>query len=182
MVTKLSFGADGRRGWQQTLSVRIQSEAAVRLYGVLSFFYASGTEEIKAEYVRVRKPDGTVVETPDSSIADISTNVAAAPTYSDFRQKQVPVKALGVGDVLEYSVRSSQQAPEVPSQFWYAQDLVDDAVVLDQTLEISVPKDKYVQVSSPKLKPETHDEGALRVYIWKYSHLAPSPPDSTKTD
>ncbi len=63
------------------------------------------------DYVRVRKADGSIVETPDSSIRDLATEVAAAaPTYSDLRQKQVPVKALGVGDVLEYSVRSSRQS------------------------------------------------------------------------
>ena len=112
---------------------------------------------------------------------DLATQVAAAaPTYSDLRQKQIPVKALGVGDVLEYSVRSSQQKPEVPGQFWYQQVLIDDSVVLNQSLEIRVPKDKYVQVSSPKLRYETRDEGDRRTYVWKHSHLAPSKPEEKK--
>jgi hypothetical protein len=128
-----------------------------------------------------QEASGSVVETPNSSALDVATEVATtAPTYSDLRQKQIPDKALGVGDVLEYSVRSWQRKPEVPGQFWYQQILIDDGVVLNQSLEIRVPKDKYVQVSSPKLKSETREEGDQRVYVWKHSHLEPSKPDDKK--
>jgi hypothetical protein len=73
MTTRVKFSADGAREWQQTLSVRIQSEAAVREFGVLSFSYGSANEKMNVEYVRVRKPDGSVVETPASSILDVAT-------------------------------------------------------------------------------------------------------------
>ena len=70
----------------------------------------------------------------------------------------------------------------MPGQFWYDDVFVDDAVVLNQTLEIRVPKDKYVQVSSPNLRAETHDEGGQRVYVWKHSHLEPSKPEDKKKE
>jgi transglutaminase-like putative cysteine protease/tetratricopeptide (TPR) repeat protein len=180
-TTKVSFSATGAREWRQKVSVRVQSEAAVRQFGVLGFLYNSDNEQMEIEYVRVKNADGSVVETPVSSVMDIATHIAAAaPTYSDLRQKQVPVKALGVGDVLEYSVRSSQRKPEVSGQFWYQQVFIEDAVVLNQSLEIDVPKDKYVQVSSPELKSETRDEGDRRVFFWKHSQLALSKPDGKK--
>ena len=88
-------------------------------------------QQVSIEYVRVRKSDGSVVETPASTALDVATAVAAvAPTYSDLRQKQIPVKGLGLGDVLEYSFQSSQRKPEVPGQFWYDDVFVDDAVSL----------------------------------------------------
>jgi TonB family protein len=178
LTTKVSFAADGAKEWRQTLSARIQSEGAVRQFGVLAFSYGSATDQITIEYVRVKKANGSVVVTPNSSIMDVATEVATvAPTYSDLRQKQIPVKALGVGDVLEYSVRIVEQSPEIPGQFWYAQDLPEDGVILNQSIEIRVPKSKYVQVSSPKLKPEIHEEEDQRVYIWRHSHLDPGKPD-----
>jgi TonB family protein len=181
MTTRISFSADGAREWRQTLSVRVQSEAAVRQFGVLSFFYNAESEQVKVEYVRVKKADGSTVETPESSALDIATEAAtAAPTYSDLRQKQIPVKALGTGDVLEYSVRNVRPKPEVANQFWYDQTLIDDAVVLNQSLEVRVPKEKYTQVSSPKLRAETRDEGGQRVYLWKHAHLEPSKPENKK--
>ncbi|HWF47828.1 MAG TPA: DUF3857 domain-containing protein, partial [Bryobacteraceae bacterium] len=181
VATKISFAADGSRERQQTLSVRIQTESAVRQYGVLAFSYGSASEQIKIDYVRVRKADGSVVETPESNGLDVASEVAiAAPMYRDIRQKQIPVKALGVGDVLEYSIQISQRTPEVAGQFWYDQTFIDDSVVLNETLEMRVPKEKYVQVSSPKLKPEIRDEGDVRVYLWKHSHLEPSAPSDKK--
>jgi transglutaminase-like putative cysteine protease len=68
----------------------------------------------------------------------------------------------------------------VPGQFWYEQVLIDDAVVLNQSLEISVPKDRYVQVSSPKLKSEIRNEGDRTIYVWTHSHLALSKPAEKK--
>jgi hypothetical protein len=38
LTTKVSFAADGAKEWRQTLSARIQSEGAVRQFGVLGFF------------------------------------------------------------------------------------------------------------------------------------------------
>lgn len=181
-ATTVSFSADGARESTLLLSVKIQSEAAVRQYGVLAFNYDSSSEEIKVDYVRVKKPDGTVVETPASSILDVGSEVATiAPTYSDIRQKQIPVKGLGTGDTLEYSIRGTQAKPEIPSQFWYSQTLIDGVVILNETLEIRVPKEKYVQVSSPKLKPQMHDENGQRVYLWTHSHLDPIKPVDNKT-
>ncbi len=181
MANKVKFSTDGSREWQQTLSVRVQSEAAVRQFGVLAFSYGSENEQVKVVYVRVRKADGSVVETPESSIQDVATEVAAAaPTYSDLRQKQIPVKALEAGDVLEYCFLSSQRKPEIPGQFWYDQSFVANGVVLNQTLEISVPKQKYVQVFSPKLQAEVHDAGDQRVYLWRHSQLETSKPEDKK--
>jgi tetratricopeptide (TPR) repeat protein len=181
MTTKVKFLSDGTSEVQQRLAIRLQSEAAVRRFGVLSFSYSSESEQVAIEYIRVRKPDGSVIGTPASSVMDVATEVAtAAPTYSDLRQKQIPVKALGVGDLLEYSVRVSTIKPKVPGQFWYEQGFVDDSVVLSQVLEVSVPKDKYVRVSSPKLKSETHDDGDQNVFVWKHAHLEPSTPKDKK--
>jgi TonB family protein len=181
VATKVTFSAEGARDWQQTMSVRIQSEAALRQFGVLSFSYGSETEQLNVEYVRVRKADGSVVATPESSIRDVATEIAAAaPTYIDLRQKQVPVKALSVGDLLEYSVHSSQQKPEAPGQFWYTEYFISGSVVLDQTIQISVPKEKFAQVSSPKVKSEMHEDGGQRVYVWHYSQLEVSQPDNKK--
>ena len=181
IATTVSFSMDGAREWRQTLAVRVQSEAAVRQFGVLPFSYSSDSEQFEIEYVRVRKPDGTIVETPKSSVMDVATQVAIlAPTYSDLRQKQIPVKALGVGDVLEYSVRSSQHKPEVPGQFWYEQTFIGNSVVLNQSLELRVPKNQYIQVSSPNLKSEIREDGNERVYLWTHAQLQPSKPEAKK--
>lgn len=60
---QIAFAADGAWQAEQSAAVRIQSEAGVRQFGVLSFSYKADNESLEVTYVRVRKPDGSVIET-----------------------------------------------------------------------------------------------------------------------
>jgi hypothetical protein len=170
------YTADGVGERVETMRVRLQSDAAVRALGVLTFPYASSNEHIELIYVRARKPDGSVVATSDQDAQDMPSAVTrAAPMYSDTREKQLPVKSLSVGDTLEWQAKVIRTAAEAPGQFWYAQSFMFGAVVLDENIELRVPQKKYVQVYSPLFKAEKKDEGDETVYRWHYSQTAPSP-------
>jgi hypothetical protein len=167
-TTDVSFNDDGTSRQETTARLRIQSDAAVQQFGVLSFPYQADCEKIEAFEIRVRKPDGTLVVTPPANAQDLAAAVArSAPTYSDAREKQIPVKVLGVGDVLEYRIVQVRTKAEAPGHFWYTDDFFKDRVVLDETLRISVPAGKYVKVSSPANKPERREENGRVTYTWK---------------
>ena len=171
-VTKVVYEADGTRTEETTVTMRIQSQAGVQHFAVLTFAYPSSNGTIEFDYVRVKKPDGTVIVTPNSNIQDMPAQVALqAPMYSDIHEKHVPVKALGVGDTLEYAVRDRTLKPEVPGQFWYHYDFYKDLICKDEELEINVPRDKYVKVASPDYPPLIKEEGMRRVYSWKVVNL-----------
>ena len=171
-ATKVVYNADGSGSREAMVAMRVQSQAGVQELAVLTFRYTSYNETVEVDYVRVRKPDGTVVVTPDSNVQDMSAEVTrSAPMYSDVHEKHVAVKALGIGDVLEYAVRYRTVKPQVPGQFWYEYNFYKRHIAKDEELEISVPRDKYVKVESPDYKPEIKDEGARRIYTWKTSNL-----------
>src|SRR5579884_1952821 len=114
------FNADGTGTREVTAVVRVQAEAGVQNFGVLTFTYTASSQTVEVDYVRVRRPDGTVVITPEYNIQDMPSQVTReAPMYSDIHEKHVAVKGLGVGDVLEYSVRYRTFKPQVPGQFWW---------------------------------------------------------------
>jgi Domain of Unknown Function with PDB structure (DUF3857) len=91
--------------------------------------------------------------------------------YSDVHEKHVPVKALGVGDVLEYLVCYRIVKPPVPGQFWFEYTFFKNTISKDEELEISVPRDKYVKVSSRELQARVKDENSRRTYTWKTANL-----------
>ncbi|MGA3043192.1 MAG: DUF3857 domain-containing protein [Bryobacteraceae bacterium] len=183
LSTDVTFAADGTLVWEQNLVVRVQSDVGVRRFGVLTFPYNAANEKIDLVYVRVRKPDGRVVETPESSVQDIPSDVTrSAPTYSDLREKQVPVKGLGAGDVLEYRARSTRTKAEVPGHFWFSHDFIKDAIVLDETLRLAVPRDKYVNLKSPSHQPELSEENGRKIYFWKTAQLDHPKPDDPKKE
>ena len=172
MSTRVDFKTDGTSTRHQISRVKVQSEAGVQEYGLLSFPYQSAVEHLEIEYVRVRKPDGTVVTTPPDFVQDMPSEVSrTAPLYSDLKEKQVAVKRLSPGDILEYAASWVSDKPLAPGNFWISWSFVKSAVALDDELEISYPKDREVKIKSRTVQPSTRDDGDRRIVTWKSSHL-----------
>jgi tetratricopeptide (TPR) repeat protein len=177
-ATAFAFKADGTGYREQTLAVKVQSDATLRQLGVVAVGFASASEHVEFHYVRVRRPDGTVLET---NVADAIEEPAPvtreAPFYSDLKQKELPVKGLHVGDTLEWQVRIIRTAAEAPGQFWGSNTFVSKGVVLAEDVELRVPANLTVNVwtnSSGIPAPKTAVEGAERVYRWSHNNLKPT--------
>ncbi len=169
------MAADGTGSKMTTVAVRIQSDATLKQFGVLNIPFASGTQHLEIQYVRVKRPDGTVVETPvDQAIEMPSPVTTAAPFYSDLKQMQLPVRSLRLGDTLEWQAKIVLTKPEAPGQFWGQENFSEDGVILSHTLELRVPKDTYINVWSPKNKPTETVDGGERVFHWVSSQLKPT--------
>jgi tetratricopeptide (TPR) repeat protein/transglutaminase-like putative cysteine protease len=170
--TAVSFENDGTGMRETTARVRVQSDAGVQQWGLLTFGYNSANEQGELGYVRVRKASGTVIETPAADVQDMTSNVTrAAPMYSDYREKHVAVKGLGVGDGLEYQFTTRQRTPLVPGQFWFAYDFDRTVIALDEVLVVSVPRNRDVRVKSPEREPAVTEQGNRRIYTWKRANL-----------
>jgi tetratricopeptide (TPR) repeat protein len=171
-ATKIDVSEDGSSIRSVEAEIKIAADAGVKAFAVLSFTYTSTNQVVDVEYVRVRKPDGTVIKTPDYNLQEMPAEITrTAPMYSDIREKHVAVKALGVGDTLEYKVRTRTLNSEISGQFWYEETLRKDQVIRDETLEVSLPSGKHVMVKSPDCKPQISDKDGSKVYLWKYSNL-----------
>jgi tetratricopeptide (TPR) repeat protein len=183
LETNVRFAASGTSEREQILRVRIESDSAVRQFGVLSFPFDNDGERVAVDYVRVRKADGSTVETPESNFQETPSAVTSgAPMYSDLREKQIPVKALASGDTMEYRVRWVRTKPLVQNQFWYEHDFLQDGVVEEETLAVSVPTGQYIKLSSPGIKPLIREENGQRTYSWKTAHVEAINPETKKPD
>jgi tetratricopeptide (TPR) repeat protein/transglutaminase-like putative cysteine protease len=172
LYTRVQAENDGTGTREVTAEVRVLADAGVKAFAVLNFTYTSDNEVVEIDYVRVRKPDGTVVKTPDYNIQDMPGEVTrTAPLYSDIHEKHVAVKGLGVGDVLEYLVRVRVTKPQVSGQFWFEYSFTKDSVSKDDRLELSLPGGKYFKIVSPEFKPDVAEESGRRIYRWAHSNL-----------
>jgi hypothetical protein len=94
--TTIRMHADGTGERLVHVRVRLQSEGAAREFSVLSVAFASAYETAGIDYIRVRKPDGTVIETPSGDAMEMPAPVTSeAPLYSDLKVKQQPVGRWG---------------------------------------------------------------------------------------
>jgi tetratricopeptide (TPR) repeat protein len=175
--TVIDMKADGTGEQTETMVVAVQSEAAARQFSVVSTFYAKQSQRAEFVYVRVRHPDGTVVETPLGDVQDQAAPVTQqAPFYSDLMIKQLPVKGLRVGDTLEWQTHNVRTVAEAPGQFWGAENFTREAIIEDQTIDLRVPLGLKLTV---RTKPESKaqliesDVDGRHLYRWSWKQLDP---------
>jgi hypothetical protein len=170
---KLKLENDGTSLQEQSARIRVQSDAGVKTFGLLTFSYESGTGSLDIDYVRVHKPDGSVVETPPDTIQDMPSEITRqAPFYSDLHEKHIAVKGLSVGDTLEYKIVSHVTKPLIPGQFWAYATFPHDFIHLQSQIEISVPRDRPIKFKSVDPQPTVSENGSYRVYSWSISVLS----------
>src|SRR6267143_3759329 len=174
ILNRVHFENDGTEMSETEAVIRIQSQAGVEEFGQLVFGYSSATEKLEVEYVRVRKPNGQVVVTPESTAQDFAPDVLKeAPMYSDYRQRHISVAALLPGDTLEYRTVIRVLTPLAAGNFWYEYTFPKGVVVNEDRLEIDIPKAREVKLKTPTRKPDVEDTGDRRTYTWVVKNIQP---------
>jgi tetratricopeptide (TPR) repeat protein/transglutaminase-like putative cysteine protease len=164
------FENDGTGREQVDVRIKINSDAGVQALGQLKVGYSALSDKLEIPYVRVTKPDGSVVTAQESAIQDVT--YPNALMYSDYHEKHISVPALRPGDILEYRFIRNIVDPLTPGQFYISYDFRDRGIVLDEQLEISIPKGRAIKLKNePGAEPKITDEGDRRIYRWKHSHL-----------
>jgi tetratricopeptide (TPR) repeat protein/transglutaminase-like putative cysteine protease len=171
--TSVRFEKDGTGRRELAIRARVQTDAGVQQFGQLAFGYNSVNEKLEIDYVSVLKADGSVVSAGPDSVQDLSAPIAReAPVYTDFRQKHITVPGLRPGETLEYKVAWVVHTPLAPSNFWFEDRFVAEVIVLDEQVEIDVPKDRPVKLkTNPGADPVITETADRRIYRWKRANL-----------
>ncbi len=174
---KMRYENDGSGTREITARLRVQTPAGLSKAGQLVFDYNAANEKIEIREVKVTKPDGSVITAGPEAVQDLSAPVTReAPMYTDARQKHVTVPGVAVGDIIEYDVLTTYQ-PLLPGQFWQAWSFVDNAISLDEQVDLDVPRDRPLKIKSPAgIEPTIRDERDRRIYHWAGSTERTSDP------
>jgi Tfp pilus assembly protein PilF len=178
LETKARFENDGTVTYDRYVRVRIQAESAVTANGLLAFSYLAGDESLEINYVRVRKPDGSTIDTPLDSVQDLTSEVTrSAPMYTSQHEKHVAVKGLAVGDLLEYRSLLTLLHPLTPGQFSFSFNFSKQSITLRERLEIDLPKGRAVKVVCSSVTPvvSSSGDGARAIYTFQSAHLKKDP-------
>lgn len=180
--TVYRFENDGTGHKEISARIRVQSEAGVELFGQLIFGYNSANESVQIPYVRVLKSGGTVVTAPASAIQDLTAPVAReAPVYTDYHQKHVTVPGLRPGEVLEYQVVTTTTTALAAGEFWMEHRFFDAGIVLDDQLEVNIPRNRAIKLKTrPGHEATVVDEADRRIYRWSSSHKQREEDDADK--
>ena len=138
---------DGTGTEEQTTTVKVQSEAALQQFGVLAISFERLSQTAEFGYARVHHPDGSVVETEVAGAMEQPAAVTReAPSYSDLYARELPIKDLRIGDVLEWRTVVTTTKPDIPGQVFGQRWFLSGAVVLRETRELRYPAAMPVKV------------------------------------
>jgi len=180
--TRVRFEADGTSRQESLARVKVQSDAGVQQLGEQNIGYNSANQKVQIEYIRVRKADGSVVTAGAEAVQDLSTAIAReAPVYTDYRVKHVSVPGLRPGDTLEYKVVTLTETPLAPGHFWFDYDFEKNTIVLDERLEMDVPKSRAIKLKTrPDREPTITEQGDRKIYTWTSRNLERPAEDAEK--
>src|SRR5580658_4213725 len=166
----MRFENDGTGRDESDAEIKIVSESGVQALGQLKIGYSALSDKLEIAYVRVHKPDGTVITAQESAIQDLT--FPDAPVYTDYHEKHISVPSLRPGDVLEYKFIRTTATPLTPGQFWTSYNFAEKGIVLDEELEINVPKDRQIKLKTkPGYDAKITEDGDRRIYHWTHSRL-----------
>ena len=67
---------------------------------------------------------------------------------TDYKEKHITVPGLHPGDTLEYDIVTHLVTPLARHEFWYTQNFLQNAIVLDERLDVNIPTGRTVIVKS----------------------------------
>ena len=91
----MRFENDGTGSDQTDATIKIVSESGVQALGQLKVGYSALSDKLEIAYVRVHKPDGTVIQAQESAVQDLT--FPDAPVYTDYHEKHISVPSLAAG-------------------------------------------------------------------------------------
>ncbi len=168
------FEADGTGRTVVETRVLVQSETGVQQLGQLLFPYVSERSRLELDFLRVHRPDGSVTDGSPDLLQDLPAPVTAQfPVYSDVRMLHVTVPSFRPGDILELRLTTHLETPDAPDRFWMADAFERNAIVLEETIEVDVPEDEWINLYHAEgMTPEIHQAKGRRTYRWTHANTA----------
>lgn len=162
--------ADGGFSRETEVRLKVNTEDGVKAAGTLRFEYERDMSTLTVRYVRVRKPDGTVVETPVASAIDVPAAITRdAPAYTDVYERHINVRGLAIGDVVEYVIRADVR-PMFPGHLGLEEEWGVAQATTDGEVTLSAPLSMALTVKTHDRQPAVTEVAGRRLYRWTFSH------------
>jgi len=171
----IRLDADGRGSKTYRYVVQILRQEAVSDYEELRFSYAPGHEKQTLNWLRVVRPDGTIISEGPShrQESDVPAQMGN-PVYADRRVLRLSVSGVAPGTIVDYSYTTEEQKPFLEG---------DDYNSWSLTMANTVRRSRYIVDLPASLRPLIQERnlrqprverqvGDRRVYMWSGQDIA----------
>jgi len=170
------FEADGRGVRTYRQIVQILTREGAERWGEQTFGYTGGDERLTVNWIKVVRPDGTVIsDKPTHEQESLAPVALEAPVYSDAKVRRVSIGGIAPGTLLDFSWSTERLKPVLARDFYTGWRVTTGVLVRRSRLILDVPA---------SLTPRLHEEnwqgprpvetvGGRRVYTWATNDVQP---------
>ena len=165
----VSFEADGRGRRTFRQIVQILRPEAVDNFQEFSFSYAPGHERMTVNWIRVVRPDGTVISAKPTfeQESDVPAQLGN-PVFVDRKVKRLSISGVAPGTIVDWSYTTEELSPYLPGDFQQSWRITTGNPVLRSRLIVDVPSDVKLRIKETNLDFQrvTATSGGRTVHTW----------------
>ncbi len=163
------FEADGRARTTYRQVVQILTREAAEQWGEQSFGYSSDRQRLTVNWIRVVRPDGSVIsDKPLHEQESVAPVAQSAPIYSDTKIRRVSIGGIAPGTLLDFSYTTEDLKPVMPGDFATGWRVTTGRLTRRSRLIVDVPASLQPRIEERNVAfPRAVREGnGRRVYTW----------------
>ncbi|HET7584020.1 MAG TPA: DUF3857 and transglutaminase domain-containing protein [Gemmatimonadaceae bacterium] len=171
-VVRREMDGSGSETYRQV--VQILKDAAVENWAEMSFSYAPEHQRLTINWIRVVKPDGTVVSAEPTHVQDADVPASISnPVYVNRKVKRVTLAGVAVGTLVDYSYTLEELKPYLRGDFSDSWSVTTGLPTRRSRFVLDVPAAMKPRIVERNLtfKRVTKESNGRRVYTWATSDV-----------
>lgn len=166
-VVRIEANGTGSRTYRQIIHV-LTREAAEN-WGELSFTFSPSRERLTVNWIRVVRPDGSVIsDRPTHEQESLAPVAQESPVYTDARVRRFSIGGIVPGTILDYSYTTEATSPIMPGNFVSNWSITTGQPVHRSRLIVDVPATMRPLIKEENLRVPAAitERRGRRVYAW----------------
>jgi transglutaminase-like putative cysteine protease len=172
--------SDGRTTRTYRQVVQVLSREAAEFWGEWSLTYAPGRERLLVNWVRVRRPDGTLLsDQPVHERESLEPVAQSAPVYTDARVRRLSLGGVAPNTIVDLSYTIELLRPVVPGDFRLDWEVNDEHLVRRSRFLVDLPaglEPRIVETNLPAPRRTTVAAGR-RIHLWAAAEVPRTDPE-----
>ncbi len=182
-VIRLEADGSGTRTFRQIVQV-LKPTAATRLQEQ-SFGWSPQHQKLTVNWVKVVKPDGSVVSDTPAQVQESDVPAArSTPVYTDQRVRRMSLSGVEPGTIVDYSYTLEEQKPFMPRDFLESWNVSTGLQVARSRLIVDLPATVTPRIREVNLnfKRVEHVASGRHSYMWATADLPKITPEPLAAD
>jgi transglutaminase-like putative cysteine protease len=179
------YEADGTGITTYRQVIQVLSADAVEDYAEHEFSYSPAHQRLTVNWIRVVKPDGTVISEAPGQVQDADIPASLSdPVYTDAKVRRYSLSGVAPGTIVDWSYSIEEIRPFLPGDFYASWSFQTGALTRRSRFLVELPAAVRPHLLQHNLSFEPREivSRGRRTYLWLAQDIAPVMPEEFMAD